>query len=114
MTNPTLLHLRIPFSFLLLPVFLLAACLAESIDWWNFALAFVIIHLLLYPAANAFNSYYDQDTGSIGGLENPPPAGRQLLTISLAMDAIAIAAGLLISWQFSAALLVYEIGRAHV
>ncbi len=107
MTKSTLLHLRIPFSFLLLPVFLLAACLAQRIDWLNFALAFAIIHLLLYPAANSFNSYYDKDASSIGGLENPPPVDRSLLAASLLLDAMAVLLGLLISWEFSAALLVY-------
>jgi 1,4-dihydroxy-2-naphthoate octaprenyltransferase len=26
--------------------------------------------LLIYPASNAYNSYFDKDEGSIGGFEN--------------------------------------------
>jgi len=109
MTRSTFVHLRIPFSYFLMPVFLLAACLADKVDWMNFAISFAIIHLLLYPASNAFNSFYDRDTASIGCLKNPPKVENELLTVSLALDALAVVAGFLVSWQFAVAILFYAI-----
>ena len=108
MSKSTFLHLRLGFSLLLLPVFLFAACQAPSIDWLNFALAFTALHLFLYPATNAFNSYYDRDEGSIGLLQCPPPVEKELLWTSLALDAIALLLAAFVSWSFFAALLIYS------
>lgn len=60
----TWLHLRIPFSLFLMPVFLFATSQAESINFREWFLAFVAIHLFLYPASNAYNSYFDRDEGT--------------------------------------------------
>ncbi|MFZ2657731.1 MAG: UbiA family prenyltransferase [Victivallales bacterium] len=109
MTRSTFVHLRIPFSYFLMPVFLLSACLVDKVDWMNFTISFAIIHLLLYPASNAFNSLYDKDTSSIGCLKNPPKVEKDLLGVSLALDAAAVIAGFTISWQFAAAMLFYGI-----
>ncbi len=57
------------------------------------ALLFVILHLCLYTASNSFNSYYDRDTGPIGGVEHPPMPTRELLHWSLGLDALGIAFG---------------------
>ena len=61
-----LLHLRIPFSFFLLPIYLFALSQSPAVDvtkaWW----VFFILHFMLFPASNAYNSYYDKDEGSIG------------------------------------------------
>lgn len=85
-----LLHLRIPFSLFLLPVFLFALSQASPVvtdrAWW----AFVLIHLFLYPASNAYNSYYDKDEGSIGMLEVPPPVSIGLLVTAWVLDIAAI------------------------
>ena len=109
MTKSTLMHLRIPFSYFLLPVFLFAASLADDINWIRFTVAFIVIHFLLYPASNAFNSYYDRDTGSIGGLKNPPPVDRELLSVSLIIDCLAVICGFILSWQFAGAVFFYGI-----
>ncbi len=91
-----LLHLRIPFSLFLLPVFLFALSQASPVPadraWW----AFVLIHLLLYPASNAYNSYYDKDEGSIGLLEVPPPVSIGLLVTAWALDIAAIVIAILV------------------
>ncbi|TDB58659.1 UbiA family prenyltransferase [Arundinibacter roseus] len=90
-----LLHLRIPFSVFLLPVFLFAISQAEPLletnAWW----AFWLIHLFLYPASNAYNSYYDKDEGSIGLLEKPPPVRFELLLTAWALDSAAVVLALL-------------------
>lgn len=109
MTKSTFLHLRFPFSFFLLPVFLFGVAVAQSVDWTSVSLVFFIFHFLLYPASNGYNSYFDQDEGSIGGLEHPPEATKNLYTWSLVLDGLALVLGLLIDWQFSLMLLIYGI-----
>lgn len=103
----TLLHLRIPFSFFLLPIFLFAMATAGFRMDYNSWLVFAILHLLLYPASNGFNSYYDKDEKSIGGLQNPPPVSRQLLIISLFLDFIAILLALSLNFGFGLMIFVY-------
>lgn len=106
MTRSTWLHLRVPFSFYLLPVFCFALSQAASIHLARAAGVFAILHLLVYPASNGFNSYYDRDEGSIGGLERPPPVTRELLAVSLGLDALALVLGLgLLGWRFAGMLL---------
>jgi hypothetical protein len=85
-----ILHLRLPFSVFLLPVFLFALSQAPAVDAARAGWAFLIIHFFLYPASNAYNSYYDKDEGSIGLLETPPPVSRELLLTAWALDLIAL------------------------
>lgn len=107
MKRSTWLHLRIPFSFFLLPVFLFAISILEQPDWWLVIAIGVILHLFLYPASNGYNSYFDKDEGSIGGLKHPPKVSKELYTMALVFDGIALAVGLWISWQFAIMLLIY-------
>lgn len=107
MKKSTLLHLRVPFSFFLLPVFLFAAALADSFSWNDFLLIFFILHFLLYPASNAYNSYFDKDEQSIGGLKSPPAVSKQLYYTALVLDAIALLLGLFISVDFVVMLFIY-------
>lgn len=101
------LHLRIPFSFFLSPVFLFAQATTGNIDLIRSIIIFVLIHLFLYPASNGYNSYFDKDEDSIGGLKKPPPVDKGLYYLSLLFDAIAILGGLFISWQFAFMLFTY-------
>lgn len=102
------LHLRIPFSFFLLPVFLFSLALSPNLDAGRIFWVFFIVHFLLYPASNGYNSYFDKDEESIGGLRNPPKVNRGLLTLSLLLDALAILAGLLVvNALFALMLFVY-------
>lgn len=103
----TWLHLRIPFSFYLLPVFVFACAIVKPADFAVVALIFLLLHLLLYPASNGFNSYFDKDEDSIGGLERPPAVSRELYWTALVFDVAALLLGLIISWEFSVLLLVY-------
>ena len=68
-SNSTLKHLRITFSFNLLPIFLFAVAITpQSINWIETLVLFVCWHLLIYPASNGFNSYFDKDKESIAEL----------------------------------------------
>lgn len=84
------LHLRVPFSFLLLPIFLFSLSVSPNLDGQRILWVFLILHLLLYPASNAYNSYFDKDEKSIGGLKNPPPVRKGLYFLALALDLVAI------------------------
>ncbi|MGA0557674.1 UbiA family prenyltransferase [Larkinella sp. VNQ87] len=106
------LHLRVPFSFFLLPVFLFAltqssALRAGTLDWGRVAVVWAVIHLLLYPASNAYNSYFDKDEGSIGILETPPAVDKTLFYVAWALDGLALLIGSWIGWPFVAYLLIY-------
>jgi len=105
LSRSTLQHLRLPFSIFLMPVYCLALSQASGVEMGRAFLVFVAVHLFLYPASNGFNSYYDKDEQSIGGLEFPPPVTQDLLYVSLLFDAIAIGLGVLVSWQFAVLLL---------
>src|SRR6187402_1161428 len=89
------LHLRIPFSFFLMPVYLFALSISPNFGESRLLWSFIIIHLFLYPASNGFNSYFDKDEKSIGGLKNPPPVTKGLYYLSLLFDATAIVLGYL-------------------
>jgi 4-hydroxybenzoate polyprenyltransferase len=106
----TLIHLRIPFSFFLMPFFLFGISQLADITWWKIILAFVVVHLFHNGASNAFNSYFDKDEGSIGGIENPPPVDKELYVVSLVLDVLAVVLAYFVNPYF--ALMVFIIGLA--
>lgn len=103
----TWLHLRIPFSFFLLPVFLFALAISPNINESRIIIVFIALHFFLYPASNGYNSYFDKDEKSIGGLKNPPKVVRGLYYTALIFDMVAIGMALLISWEFALMLVIY-------
>jgi 1,4-dihydroxy-2-naphthoate octaprenyltransferase len=103
----TLLHLRLPFSFFLLPIFLFALSQTIQIDLLNSLIIFFVLHLFIYPASNSYNSFMDNDKGSIGGLKNPPPATLKLYKVSILLDMTGLFLCLLINWKLLFLMLVY-------
>lgn len=104
----TLKLLRIPFSFFLMPLFLLALSQAKEISWAHAVASFVIIHFFIYPASNGYNSYIDKDESSIGGLEKPPAPTKNLFYVTLFLDCTALLlASLFIKWQMALCLGIY-------
>ncbi len=95
----TILHLRIPFSYFLLPVFFFGVSQADHINVANTAIVFIAIHLFIYPGSNCYNSYMDKDTGSIGGLKNPPPVTRKLYYASIAVDVLGLLICSIAGWK---------------
>lgn len=108
-SRSSLLHLRVPFSFFLLPIFLFALALSPNLNPERMLIVFVTLHFLLYPASNGFNSYYDKDEDSIGGLKRPPKVTNDLLYISLLLDLIAIVLAFQISFLYAAMLFIYGV-----
>ena len=114
MKRSTILHLRFPFSLFLLPVFLYAVAVTDAGTDHQFWLVFVILHFLVYPASNGFNSYFDKDEGSIGGLERPPKVTKELYVVATIMDIIAILLSFFISAVFAAMIVIYiGVSRAY-
>lgn len=107
MKKSTFLHLRFPFSFFLLPVFLLACAVSQNLYVENVILCFLLLHFLVYPASNGYNSYFDKDEDSIGGLKVPPKVSKELYWVALGMDALALILALTVSIEFTAMVLVY-------
>lgn len=107
-SRSTLLHLRIPFSFFLMPVYFFALCISPNLNGGQLLWSFLSIHLFLYPASNGFNSYFDKDEKSIGGLKNPPKVEKGLYYMSLLFDLAAIVIALVkINKEFAIMLFIY-------
>lgn len=110
----TVQHLRLPFSFHLMPVFLFALSQTEHINWGTSFIAFVILHFLIYPSSNGYNSYQDKDETSIGGLKYPPKVSENLFYVTLLFDITGVLAALFVSAYFSLFVLLYVlISRAY-
>ncbi|HLN53370.1 MAG TPA: UbiA family prenyltransferase [Lentimicrobium sp.] len=103
----TVKHLRLQFSFFLLPVFLFALSQATQIDWTKTILAFLILHVLVFPSSNGYNSHQDRDDSSIGGLKNPPKVTYRLFYATLFMDLLALLLGMVISPYFTILIMVF-------
>jgi 1,4-dihydroxy-2-naphthoate octaprenyltransferase len=110
----TIKHLRFPFSFFLLPVFLFALGFVDTPKIENLALLFILLHVLIYPSSNGFNGLQDQDTESIGGLEKPPPPPALLRPVTIIMDALGLGMAWLISPKLFVLILLYMLAsRAY-
>jgi len=90
-----------------MPVYWFALSQLNKINWRDAILIFIILHLLVYPSSNGYNSYMDRDTGSIGGIKNPLQPTRQLFYVSVIMDVAAIALSFLITPVFALGILLY-------
>jgi 1,4-dihydroxy-2-naphthoate octaprenyltransferase len=67
-----------------------------------------ILHGLVYPSSNGYNSYMDRDETPIGGLRNPLQPTRQLYHATLLLDGLAIiVAGLWLGIMPALGILLY-------
>jgi 1,4-dihydroxy-2-naphthoate octaprenyltransferase len=105
----TIQLLRFPFSFFLMPVFWFALSCVNAIDIQKATLIFFIVHLLLYPSSNGYNSYMDRDTESIGGIKHPMAPEKELFYVTMAMDLVAIGLSFFVSAFFTTLLTCYII-----
>ena len=103
----TLQLLRFHFSFFLMPVYLFAVSQVEHLNVARALSIFFILHFLVYPASNGYNSYMDRDEESIGGIENPLPPTRQLFIVSIILDLVAVLSSFFISFFFAAGIILY-------
>jgi 1,4-dihydroxy-2-naphthoate octaprenyltransferase len=105
--SPTLQLLRFPFSVFLMPVYWFALSQVADRDWGRSVVIFFILHGLVYPASNGYNSWMDRDTTPIGGLAHPLQPTRRLFFVTLLMDGAALALGFIIGPIFVTGLTVY-------
>lgn len=114
MQKSTIQLLRFHFSFFLMPIYWFALSQVPSINWLNAVIVFMVLHVLVYPASNGYNSYMDQDDTPIGGLEQPMQPTRQLFIVTVVMDSLAVLLSLLVSMYFSIGVLLYIlVSRAY-
>ncbi len=109
LSRSTIQLLRFPFSYFLMPVYWFALSTVPHINPLRAILIFIILHLLLYPASNGYNSFMDKDESSIGGIENPLRPTKQLFYTTFIMDLIALLLSLFVSILFAAGCLFYII-----
>ena len=106
-SRSAILHMRFAFSFFLLPVFLFAYSQAPQVILINAILTFAIWHLLVYPASNGYNSYFDKDEKSIALIKNPPVVDKSLYYFSILLDLVAITLAAIFSWSLFVAVVIY-------
>ncbi|NVO11832.1 MAG: UbiA family prenyltransferase [Bacteroidales bacterium] len=112
--NSTFKHLRFHFSFFLMPVFLFALSQANDIHWNTALIGFLILHFLIFPSSNGYNSYQDRDETSIGGMKHPPKVTKNLFYVTLIFDIVGVTCGLFISVYFSVFVMVFVLmSRAY-
>ena len=90
-----------------MPVYWFALSQTDNINSAHAVLIFVILHLLVYPASNGYNSYMDRDTESVGGIKNPRQPTRQLFYVTILLDAVAVLLSAIISWYFLVGIIAY-------
>ena len=103
------LHLRLPFSLLLLPVYLFAFSSTSNINNSHALVVFIILHLLVYPASNAYNSYFDKDEGSIALIKNPPKVDKSLYITAITLEWFAVLLSFLVNWPFALGVIIYNL-----
>ena len=97
----TIQLLRFPFSYFLMPVYWFALSFVPHINWPRAALIFLLLHVLLYPSSNGYNSYMDRDTDSIGGIARPMQPTKQLFYATIILDLLGIILSFLVSPVFA-------------
>lgn len=103
--------MRIPFSIFLMPIFWFAILANEApfTQWHLVVLIFFILHILVYPASNGYNSYFDKDEGAIGGLEKPPTVNKELFYVVLIFDLLAIGLSFILGIKFAIGIIAYTL-----
>lgn len=90
-----------------MPVYWFALSQLVEINLIHAVTIFIILHVLIYPASNGYNSYMDRDTESIGGIEKPLQPTKQLFYTTIALDLLAIVSSFFISVYFGAGIIAY-------
>lgn len=96
--NSFLAHLRLHYQFLILSgAFLSGAVFSGGAGGGAFVLQFLNVHILLFGGVTVYNSYWDKDTGAIGGMRHPPTLASWTLPASWILQAIGLVLAALVS-----------------
>ena len=91
-----LVHLRVHYQVLILSGgYLLGGLFVPEPELVPFVVQFFNVHVLLNGGVTAYNSYWDDDDGPIGGLEHPPKMKKWMHPASI----IVQIAGLGLAWN---------------
>ncbi len=94
-------HLRLHYQFVLLSGgFLLGGFMSPEMNTPQYWLQFLNVHILLFGGATAYNSWWDKDTGPIGGLKNPPAMTPWMHKASLLMMFAGLIWACFIGWMY--------------
>src|SRR5262249_27029928 len=86
-----IIHLRWHYQIFILPAgYLLGGLYAAHLDLRTFLLQFLNVHLLLNGGVTAYNSFFDEDEGPIGGLEHPPKLAPWTHWASVAVQLVGL------------------------
>lgn len=97
-----IIHLRLHYQFLILSGgYILAALIADNVNWTQYWRQFLNVHVLLFGGATAYNSWWDKDEGPIGGLKSPPKMRRWMWPASMVMQYFGLAWAFCISWNYA-------------
>ncbi len=99
-------HLRLHYQFLILSgAFLSGAVFAGGALSGPFLSQFLSVHILLFGGVTVYNSFWDKDTGPIGGMRAPPPLASWTLPMSWLLQALGLVVAIRISAPSAAAYL---------
>jgi 1,4-dihydroxy-2-naphthoate octaprenyltransferase len=90
-----------------MPVYWFALSEIATINWADAVMVFIILHLLVYPASNGYNSYMDMDETPIGGVEKPLKPTKQLFYVTALIDAIAIILSIFVNKFFCVGICIF-------
>lgn len=97
-----LIHLRLHYQFFILSGgYLLAGLFVEDVNWNQFWLQFLNVHVLLFGGATAYNSWWDKDEGPIGGLKSPPKMNRWMWPASMILQYAGLMWAVTIGWNYA-------------
>ncbi|WP_020401722.1 UbiA family prenyltransferase [Gracilimonas tropica] len=97
-----LIHLRLHYQFFILSGgYLLSALFIGEVNWEQFWLQFLNVHVLLFGGATAYNSWWDKDEGPIGGLKSPPKMQRWMWPVSMGTQYVGLVWAISVNWNFA-------------
>lgn len=113
--------LRLPYQLQLGPIFgwgylMAGGRLTEWPELLRFALVFVIFHIGAFGGLTALNSFYDRDSGPIGGLWQPPPPPSKLWLFAWCVQLGGLLCLLFTGWKLVVvygAILLLSLGYSH-
>lgn len=106
-----LVHLRLQYQFFILSGAFLAGAVFAGGAGEAFPIQFLSVHVLLFGGVTVYNSYWDRDTGPIGGLRRPPPLAPWTLPGAWLLQACGLALAVPVSpafpWVYAASMLFF-------
>jgi len=97
-----IIHLRLHYQFLILSGgYLAAALIVDEVNWVQYWVQFINVHVLLFGGATAFNSWHDKDEGPIGGLKSPPEMHQWMRPACMVLQFFGLMWAMSVNWNFT-------------